>query len=210
MLVRFHGRRALLLASFQPGFRRRARGSAAAASTSSHNSRDHPRMVARQKLCQGLTNRLGRARARDLAWPQTIESGEIRNFVEKWLLPERKCSSGARVAKHKNSHGRATKQYRMPSNGKEVAMIDRRQLLTVSGLLGALAPASGEDALNGAGQQLSAQAAQDIVSALRDIKQTMSAESSFAEIQPLRSRQVDFLKARGKFPDFIDVSADVW
>ena len=89
-------------------------------------------------------------------------------------------------------------------------MIDRRQLLTVSGLLGALAPASGEDAPNGAGQQLSTQAVQDIVSALRDIKQTISAESSFSEIQPLRSRQVDFLKARGKFPDFIDVSADVW
>jgi hypothetical protein len=89
-------------------------------------------------------------------------------------------------------------------------MIDRRQLLTVSGLLGALAPASGEDEPNGAGQQLSTQAVQDIVSALRDIKQTISAESSFSEIQPLRSRQVDFLKARGKFPDFIDVSADVW
>ena len=93
---------------------------------------------------------------------------------------------------------------------KGVAMIDRRQLLTVSGLLGALTPVSGEGAPTGAGQQVSAQSAQDIVSALRDIKQTMSAESSFTEIQPLRSRQVDFLKARGKFPDFIDVSADVW
>jgi hypothetical protein len=88
-------------------------------------------------------------------------------------------------------------------------MIDRRQLLTVSGLLGALAPADDENALNGAGQ-LSAQTAQDIVSALRDIKLTMSAESSFSEILPLRSRQVDFLKARGKFPDFMDVSADIW
>jgi hypothetical protein len=89
-------------------------------------------------------------------------------------------------------------------------MIDRRQLLSVSGLLGALAPVSGEDVPNGSGQQLSTQAVQDIVSALRDLKQTISAESSFSEIQPLRSRQVDYLKARGKFPDFIDVSADVW
>jgi hypothetical protein len=56
----------------------------------------------------------------------------------------------------------------------------------------------------------SPQAVQDIASALRDIKLTMSAESSFAEILPLRSRQVDYLKARGKFPDFIDVGSDIW
>jgi hypothetical protein len=89
-------------------------------------------------------------------------------------------------------------------------MIDRRQLLTVSGLLGALAPGGGEGAPNGAGQQLSPQAAQDIASAIRDIKLAISAESSFSEILPLRTRQVDYLKARGKFPDFIDVGADIW
>jgi hypothetical protein len=93
---------------------------------------------------------------------------------------------------------------------EEVAMIDRRQLLTVSGLLGALSPAGGADAASGAGQQLSPQAAQDIITALRDIKLTIAAGVSFAEILSVRTRQVDYLKARGKFPDFIDVGADVW
>ena len=79
-------------------------------------------------------------------------------------------------------------------------MIDRRQLLTASGLLGAF----------GGGQQLSSQNAQDIVNALKDIRTAIATDRSFAEIQPVRSKQLDYLKANGKFPDFIDVGSDVW
>jgi hypothetical protein len=61
-------------------------------------------------------------------------------------------------------------------------MIARRQLLTVGGLLGALAPASGEGAAYGAGQQLSSQAAQDIVTTLKDIRAAITAGASFTEI----------------------------
>ena len=78
-------------------------------------------------------------------------------------------------------------------------MIDRRQLLTASGLLGALG-----------GQQLSPQNAQDIVVALKDIRTAIAADGSFAEIIPVRNKQLEFLKAQGKFPDFIDVGSDVW
>ena len=88
-------------------------------------------------------------------------------------------------------------------------MIDRRQLFTVGGLLGALGPAGDDDAAFGAGQ-LSPQAAQEVVNALKDIRLTIAAGESFAEILPVRNRQMDFLKAQGRFPDFIDVSADVW
>ena len=90
-------------------------------------------------------------------------------------------------------------------------MIDRRQLLTAGGLLGALAPA-GEGAAYGAGQ-MSDRAAADVVAALQKISNAISAvaaHESFDAILPLRSRQVDYLKANGKFPDFIDVSVDVW
>lgn len=85
-------------------------------------------------------------------------------------------------------------------------MIERRQLLTMSGLLGALAP----DGDAAAGQQLSPQATQDIVNAIKDVRTTLAAESSFAEIAPVRAKQLDYLKANGKFPDFIDVGSDVW
>ena len=84
-------------------------------------------------------------------------------------------------------------------------MIERRQLLTMSGLLGALAPGGGDNA-----QQLSPQATQDIVYALKDIRTTLAAEASFAEIAPVRTKQLDYLRANGKFPDFIDVGSDVW
>jgi hypothetical protein len=90
-------------------------------------------------------------------------------------------------------------------------MIDRRQLLTVGGLLGAIAPA-GEGTAYGAGQ-MSDRAAADVISALQKISSAISAvaaHESFDAILPLRNRQVDYLKANGKFPDFIDVSADVW
>ena len=94
-------------------------------------------------------------------------------------------------------------------------MIDRRQLLTMSGILGALAPAGepgarGESAAFGAGQSLSPQATQDIVNALKDIKSAIAAGPSFAEIMTVRTRQMEFVKAQGKFPDFIDVGIDVW
>jgi hypothetical protein len=90
-------------------------------------------------------------------------------------------------------------------------MIDRRQLLTVGGLLGALAPA-GETTASGVGQ-MSERAAADVVTALQKISSaitTVAAQASFDSIVPLRTRQTDYLRANGKFPDFIDVSVDVW
>jgi hypothetical protein len=90
-------------------------------------------------------------------------------------------------------------------------MIDRRQLLTAGGLLGALASA-GEGTAYGAGQ-MSDRSAADVIAALQKISSAISAvaaHESFDAILPLRGRQVDYLKANGKFPDFIDVSADIW
>lgn len=89
-------------------------------------------------------------------------------------------------------------------------MIDRRQLFTVGGLLGVLGPAGDDDAPAYGAGQLSPQAAQELVNALKEIRTTIAAGESFAEILPVRSRQVDFLKSQGRFPDFIDVGADVW
>jgi hypothetical protein len=90
-------------------------------------------------------------------------------------------------------------------------MIDRRQMLTVSGLLSALAPA-GEEAAYGAGQ-MSDRSAADVINGLQKIGNALAAvaaQGSFDAILPLRNRQVEYLKANGKFPDFIDVGADVW
>jgi hypothetical protein len=90
-------------------------------------------------------------------------------------------------------------------------MIARRQLLTVGGLLGALGSPGVEPAY-GEGQ-MSDRAANEITSTLGSISRGISdivAQQSFAPILPLRTRQIDYLKANSKFPDFIDVSADIW
>jgi hypothetical protein len=95
-------------------------------------------------------------------------------------------------------------------------MIDRRQLLIAGGWLSMLgaptvaAVPSGEGTAAGLGQQLSPQAAQEIVSALKDVRTAIVAGPSFSEILPVRTKQLEFLKANGKFPDFIDAGSDVW
>ena len=87
-------------------------------------------------------------------------------------------------------------------------MIDRRGLLTVGGLLGAMAPAAEGTAF--AGGQLSERTTQDIVAALNSIKSAIAAQLTFTEIAQVRTRQMDFLKAQGKFPDFMEVGTDIW
>jgi hypothetical protein len=66
-------------------------------------------------------------------------------------------------------------------------------------------PASAADA-----GQISERGGQDIVQALKDLRTAITAPESFVEIQAVRNKQVDFLRAQGKFPDYIDVGVDVW
>jgi len=88
-------------------------------------------------------------------------------------------------------------------------MIDRRQVLTLSGLLGALAPAGSPDEGVGTGQVADRQV-QEIVSAISSLGNRIAQLQSFAEIGGVRKSQYDYLRANGKFPDFIDVGLDVW
>jgi hypothetical protein len=90
-------------------------------------------------------------------------------------------------------------------------MIDRRELLTLGGMLGGLGAAgvNGDAAVPGVGE-MSDRSAQDIVTALKTITTAMYAAQSFDVLNPIRARQNDFLKATNKFPDYIDISVDVW
>ena len=91
-------------------------------------------------------------------------------------------------------------------------MIDRRQVLTMGGLLGALVPGTAVAAEGvGAGVgQLSERNAQDIVNAIKTITTAVVAQQSFDAIAPIRLKQVEYLKGQGKFPDFIDLSPEIW
>ena len=88
-------------------------------------------------------------------------------------------------------------------------MIDRRAMLTLGGLLGLATPENGEGVAAGTGQ-MSDKNVQDLVSALNRISGAITLQQSNGEILVVRKSQTDFLRANGKFPDFIDVGIDVW
>jgi hypothetical protein len=89
-------------------------------------------------------------------------------------------------------------------------VIDRRELLTLGGLLGmAPAPANGEGAAIGAGQMTDRQV-QTIADAINGVKNLIERQQSFAEINDVRKAQYAYLRGNNKFPDFIDIGIDVW
>jgi hypothetical protein len=90
-------------------------------------------------------------------------------------------------------------------------MIDRRELLALGGMLGGLA-ARGNDAEGAAigTAEVTDRTAQEIVEGLRSLTNAISGGQSFSPIVPVRTKQIDYLKANSKFPDFIDVGIDVW
>ena len=103
-------------------------------------------------------------------------------------------------------------------------MLARRRMLgttLVGGLLGSAIPAalsarsrSAAEAEAGAADQsnqLSERQITEIVEALKDIRKAIEAPpGAFVEILPIRQKQMDYLRATNKFPDFIDVGLDVW
>ena len=91
-------------------------------------------------------------------------------------------------------------------------MLARRRMLGTTlfgGLLGATIPASGSRTEQNA--QMSERQTMEIVDALKDIRKAIDVpQGPFTEIAGVRQKQVDYLKATNKFPEFIDVGLDVW
>ena len=86
-------------------------------------------------------------------------------------------------------------------------MVDRRQLFKTAMFGGFAARPGSADA---ATQPIPERQAQEIVDALKSVGRALDTAHSFTEIAELRQRQAAFLRAEGKFPDFIDVGIDVW
>ena len=112
-------------------------------------------------------------------------------------------------------------------------MLARRRMLGTTlfgGLLGAAIPApdarpwgpaslsrrshaaaEAEAGLAEQSAQMSDSQVTKIVDALKDVSRAIEArQGAFVEIMPIRQKQMDYLKATNKFPDFIDVGLDVW
>ena len=107
-------------------------------------------------------------------------------------------------------------------------MLARRRMLGTTlfgGLLGSAIPASlsgrsrtaavaeaeAETGPADQGNQASERQLTEIADALKDIRKAIEAPpGAFVEILPIRQKQMDYLRATNKFPDFIDVGLDVW
>ena|SRR5436190_23297164 len=88
-------------------------------------------------------------------------------------------------------------------------MIDRRELLTLGGLLGiAPARANGEGAA--VGQNSNDSSWRDIAAELQKIRLLVAERQSFGELDVVRKSQFDYLRANGRFPDFIDLGITPW
>ena len=86
-------------------------------------------------------------------------------------------------------------------------MLDRRELLTLGGILGVAAPANGEGVA--AGQNNDA-GMREVANEVRTLRQLIERQESFGELDAIRTKLFDHLRANGKFPDFLDVGITVW
>jgi hypothetical protein len=83
-------------------------------------------------------------------------------------------------------------------------MIPRRHVLT-GGVLGAFADSAPLEA-----QQTSDQAADRLARAVADLRTEVSEHRQFSEIAAVRNVQKQHLRTTGRFPDYVEVGADVW
>jgi hypothetical protein len=85
-------------------------------------------------------------------------------------------------------------------------------MITGTVLGGALSALTGSVEAAGAlpAAQASDRLAEDIARAIRSVHDELERQSTFWEIAPVRDQLRTYLRANGKFPDFIEVGNDVW
>jgi hypothetical protein len=91
-------------------------------------------------------------------------------------------------------------------------MVHRRSVITGTVLGGALSALTGsvEAAAALPAAQASDRAAEENAKAVRSVRDELERQSTFWEIASVREQQRTYLRANGKFPDFIEVGSDVW
>src|SRR6185295_18233277 len=100
-------------------------------------------------------------------------------------------------------------------------MVQRRAVITgtmLGGVLSALtAPSEASENLEGSAA-LQSQTAnplverrlQEVADALQSVRDEMAHQATFWELSAVREQTRSYLRANGKFPDFIEVGSDVW
>ena len=91
-------------------------------------------------------------------------------------------------------------------------MVHRRSVITGTMLGGALSALTmpAEAAGSQAAGQSSDRLIEEVAKAVRTVRDEIERQYKFWEIAAVRDQARTFLRANGKFPDFIEVGSDVW
>jgi hypothetical protein len=88
-------------------------------------------------------------------------------------------------------------------------MVARRQMLGTTGIAGIAATMwPRPDAADA--PQSSEKALADVASEIDDLRKEIASQRNFPELGAVREQQRNFVRATGKYPDFIEVGVDVW
>jgi hypothetical protein len=93
-------------------------------------------------------------------------------------------------------------------------MMSRRSVLgapAIGGLLASLAPAAVEAEVPAPQAEQAMEGVSRAVRELRDsLREDLRRQSTFWELAPVRDATKNFLRAAGKFPDFLEVGTEIW
>jgi len=93
-------------------------------------------------------------------------------------------------------------------------MVHRRAVITGTVLGGALSALAAPGAVEAAGGQAdcrnSDRLIEEVARAVQAVRDQLAREQSFWELEAVRQQTRTFLRANGKFPDFLEVGSDVW
>jgi hypothetical protein len=81
---------------------------------------------------------------------------------------------------------------------------------TLSALTGAAEAAAGEAAGSGQSSQDDRLRLEEVVNAVRAVRDEIAHHNTFWELTAVRDQLRTFLRANGKFPDFVETGADIW
>src|SRR5689334_3758448 len=94
-------------------------------------------------------------------------------------------------------------------------MVHRRSMMAGTVLGGVLSGLTSHAEAEGAesqasSDQMSSRVIEEVARAIAAVREEIERQYTFWEIAPIRDQQKTFLRSNGKFPDFIEVGADVW
>jgi len=94
----------------------------------------------------------------------------------------------------------------------ESTMVNRRSMIAGTALGGALSalvsPVEAADSPQAT--DVADRVVQEVARAVQAVRDEVARQTSFWELAPVRDQTRAFLRANGKFPDFIEVGSDVW